>query len=331
MRDADPRRSHAVLGLLLLASLTIITLDARRDSGDSPVEPLRTATSAVLGPVESVAASVARPVGDIPRYFGNVADLRRRNAQLETAKAELRTRLRAETANSRRSVELDRIAAFADTAGYSVVPAQVVAMGPAQSFSRTVTVDVGTSDGVVPDLTVINSDGLVGRVVRAASDTATVLLITDAKSVVGGRLSRSMELGFLTGDGQVSGDAALKLSLVDHTVSPKRGEVVVSWGSRGGAPYLPGVPIGSVVSVHSSPAELTETAEIRPYVDFSSLDVVGVVTDSAGTVRTSNAIGELAGSRQARPPGRQARPPSGARPPAGVVSTSSTTSRAGRR
>jgi rod shape-determining protein MreC len=318
MRDADPRRSHAVLGLLLLASLTIITLDARRDSGDSPVEPLRTATSAVLGPVESVAASIARPVSDIPRYFGNVADLRRRNARLETAKAELRTRLRAEAANYRRSIELQRIGAFADTAGYSVVPAQVVAIGPAQSFSRTVTLDVGTSDGVVPDLTVINSDGLVGRVVRATSHTATVLLITDAKSVVGGRLSRSMELGFLTGDGQIGADAALKLSLVDHRVSPKRGEVVVSWGSRGGAPYLPGVPIGSVVSVHSSPAELTETAEIRPYVDFSSLDVVGVVTDSAGAVRTSNVAADVAGSRQARPPSRHARPPVGqARPPGG--------------
>ncbi|MGH3472141.1 MAG: rod shape-determining protein MreC, partial [Nocardioidaceae bacterium] len=70
----------------------------------------------------------------------------------------------------------------------------------------------------------------------------------------------------------------LALRLVDHTVSPQVGDTVLSWGSRNGAPYLPGIPIGQVVSVHSTPAELTQTAQVKPYVDFSSLDVVGVVT-----------------------------------------------------
>jgi rod shape-determining protein MreC len=309
MRDADPGRSRAVLGLLLLASLTIITLDARRDAtGSSPVDPLRTATGAVLGPVESGAASLARPIGAIPRYFGDVGELRGQNARLEAANARLTARLRAEQANSRRSSELRRIGTFADTAGYSVVPAQVVAMGPAQSFSRTVTIDAGTDAGVVPDLTVINGDGLVGRVVAAGPETATVLLITDTNSVVGGRLSDSMELGFLTGNGQVGGDAALRLSLVDHTVSPRTGDVVVTWGSHGGAPYLPGVPVGSVVGVRSSLAELTETAEVRPYVDFSSLDVVGVVTGSRKRATTSAATGRLSDVRPAQPSARQAQP-----------------------
>ncbi|MDQ3485250.1 MAG: rod shape-determining protein MreC, partial [Actinomycetota bacterium] len=159
-----------------------------------------------------------------------------------------------------------------------VVPAQVVAIGPAQSFSRTVTIDAGTTSGVQPDLTVVNADGLVGRVVSATSTTATVLLIVDGNSTIGGRLGGSMELGFLYGDGGIGNDGVLELSLVDHTVSPRAGDTVLTWGSRNGAPYIPGVPIGEVVSVRSSPAELTETATIDPYVDFSSLDVVAVVT-----------------------------------------------------
>ncbi len=162
-------------------------------------------------------------------------------------------------------------------------------MGPAQSFSRTVTIDAGSDDGVVPDLTVLNADGLVGRVVSSTPTTATVLLITDAKSVIGGRLGDSMELGFLMGDGSAGRDGLLELSLVDHTVSPSTDDVVVTWGSRNGAPYLPGVPVGSVVSVHSSPAELTETAQVRPYVDFSSLDLVAVVTDSGAGGSTATA------------------------------------------
>lgn len=305
MREPDPRRSRAVLGLLVLASLTVITLDARRDTSGSPVDPLRTGTGAVLGPVETVAASIAEPIGEIPRYFGDVSHLRRQNSKLQTANEELITRLHAAKANSYRSAEVRRIGVFADTSGYSIVRAQVVALGPAQSFSRTVTVDVGSDAGIVPDLTVINADGLVGRVVSVNPQSATILLITDAKSVIGGRLSDSMELGFLTGDGQVGGDGLLKLSLVDHTVSPSRGDVVVTWGSPGGAPYLPGVPVGAVVGVHSSPAELTQTAEVRPYVDFSSLDVVGIVTAAAPASASATTAGAVKHARPTPPTGDQ--------------------------
>ncbi len=297
MRRFDPRRSRALLGLLVLASVTIITLDARHDVTGSPLDPLRTATGAVVGPAEAAADKIAAPIGAIPKYFGDVSRLRTRNADLETANAELEAQLRVSDAAAHRIDELDGIASLADSSGFQTVEAQVVAIGAAQSFSRTVTIDAGTTDGVVPDLSVIAADGLVGRVLRAGPTTATVLLIADAESVIGGRLGDSMELGFLTGDGRVGSDGTLHLSLVDHTVSPRPGDVVVTWGSRNGAPYLAGIPVGAVVDVHSSPAELTETASVRPYVDFSSLDIVAVVTsapDDSGSRR----------SRQARPPAR---------------------------
>lgn len=285
----EPRRSRAGLGLLVLACVTIITLDSRREESSSPVDPLRATVAAVLGPIESAASAAMRPITDLPAHFGDVRALREHSSELETANAELTRALRAADANDNRTAETRGIASLADSFGYGIVAAQVVALGPAQSFSRTVSIDVGSRDGVVPDLTVINADGLVGRVVSVSATTSTVLLMVDGKSTVGGRLGESMELGFLDGDGSVSGDGSLQLSLVDHTVSPKVGDAVVSWGSRNGAPYIAGVPIGEVVSVHSSPAELTETATIAPYVDFSSLDVVAVVTAVDDRSTTSQA------------------------------------------
>lgn len=271
-----------MIGLLVLACITIMTLDARHGSEASPVDPLRSAVANVLGPVEEGTAAALRPITGIPDHFGKVSDLRAQNSALQTANEQLKTQLRAAQANATRTSELNQIGSFADTKGYTVVSAQVIAMGPAQSFSRTVTIDAGTLDGVVPDRTVINADGLVGRVIEASATTATVLLVVDRDSTVGGRLSGSMELGFLDGTGDLSGNGSLRLSLVDHSVTPKPGDTVLSWGSRDDAPYLPGVPIGRVVSVQSSPAELTETATIQPFVDFSSLDVVGVVVSHSG-------------------------------------------------
>jgi len=115
-----------------------------------------------------------------------------------------------------------------------------------------------------------------------------VLLVVDRESVVGGRLGSSMEVGFLRGRGEVGDRGRLDLDLVDNAVTPARDDVLVTWGSENGAPYVSGIPVGTVTSVFSSPRELSKRAVIDPFVDFSSLDLVGVVvapdTESDRTV-----------------------------------------------
>jgi rod shape-determining protein MreC len=176
-----------------------------------------------------------------------------------------------------------------DDHGFDLVTAQVTAIGPAQSFSRSVTIDAGTSDGVEADMTVLNDRGLVGRVLRADLHSATVLLIVDADSVVGGRLGTDLELGMLRGEGDLSGAGRLTMTTIDRTVRPASGDVVVTWGSRGGAPYVAGVPIGQVESVESDPRDQSTSATIEPYVDFSSLDLVSVVVGASRPDRTERA------------------------------------------
>ncbi len=276
--DPHQRPSRTGLVLLLLACFTLITLDVR-GGDDSPVEPVRSAVGDFFGPVESVTAAVVRPLAAVPEFFTTTGSLRSDVARLEAENAHLKGELATGVVDRNRAAELDGLLAGSKKTGYALVPARVIAMGPAQSFSRTVTIDAGTSSGVHPDLTVLNNDGLVGRVIRADRSTATVLLVIDQESVVGGRLGSSMEVGFLRGRGQVSDKARLDLDLVDSSVAPGRGDVLVSWGSRNNAPYVAGVPIGVVEAVYSSPRQLSKQAVIEPFVDFSSLDLVGVVVD----------------------------------------------------
>ena len=273
-----PRPSRTVLVLLLLACFTVVTLDVRGGE-DSPVDPIRSAVGEVFGPIERGTAAVVRPVVAVPEFFRTTKGLRDDVARLEAENAQLRGRLATGDVDRHRAAELDGLLAGARSTGYALVPARVVAMGPAQSFTRAVTIDAGTSSGIQPDMTVLNNDGLVGRVVRAERTTATVLLIVDQESVVGGRIGSTMEIGYLRGRGQ-SGDAGrLDLDLVDQSATPARDDVVVTWGSRNGAPYVAGIPIGEVTAVQSSPRQLSAQATIAPYVDFTSLDLVGVVVD----------------------------------------------------
>lgn len=298
MHDPHKRPSRTVLVLLLLASFALITLDVRGDD-DSPIEPMRSAAGDAFGPVEEVTAAVVRPFQAVPEFFATTGSLREDLEQLEAENASLRGALATTVVDRNRAAELDGLLQSSSSTGYALVPARVIAMGPAQAFSRTVTIDAGTSSGVFPDLTVLNNDGLVGRVIRADRGTATVLLIVDAESVVGGRLGSSMEVGFLRGRGRAGNEGRLDLDLVDNAVTPGRDDILVTWGSKNSAPYVSGVPIGRVTAVFSSPRQLSKQAIIDPLVDFSSLDLVGVVVDGdAESDRTIIGATSAAGGRR---------------------------------
>jgi rod shape-determining protein MreC len=281
-RGPGRRPSKTVLTLLLLAAFTVITLDVR-GGHRSPVEPLRSAAGDVFGPIERGTTAAARPIRDVSSFFTTTGGLRDQVARLKAENSSLRSQVETGSLARNRAAELDGLLAASHSTGYDLVPARVVGMGPAQSFSRTVTIDAGRDAGVRPDMTVLNNDGLVGRVIRSDRSTSTVLLLVDRESVVGGRLGSSMEIGFLRGRGRIGGTSALDLDLVDTSVVPSKNDVLTTWGSKDGAPYVSGVPIGRVTSVYSSPRQLSSQAVIEPFVDFSSLDVVGVVVDGGAT------------------------------------------------
>jgi rod shape-determining protein MreC len=276
LEPAD-RSSRSTLVALVLTCATLITLD----HASTVLDPARRLAGEVIGPAEEAADDVVAPFRAVPRWFHSRSGLEARVDDLEAENAQLRQQVATTAHDRNRLAEYDGLATTATTVRHTLVPARVVGYGPAQGFSQTVTIDAGTSSGIHADLTVLNNDGLVGRVLTATRSTATVLLLLDRDSVVGGRLGASMEVGFLEGRGELSGDATLDLRLLDGAFVANEGDTAVTWGSEDGAPYIAGVPIGKVTAVYSSPRETSRRVEIEPFVDFSSLDLVGVAVPAS--------------------------------------------------
>jgi rod shape-determining protein MreC len=269
-----PKRPTAVA--LLLACAVLVVLDLTGPA----LTPARRLLGEVYGPLESAASTVARPLTGTAGWFHTQGALRDRVHALEDDNAALRQQVATAGFDRNKLAEYEGLTAAAQNIGYAVVPARVIGYGASQSFSRTVTIDAGSEAGIEPDMTVVNASGLVGRVLRVSRSTATVLLIVDADSVVGGRVGSSMEVGFVHGNGVLGRAGRLDLELLDQTVVPAKGDTVVTWGSSKGAPYVAGVPVGVVDSVYSSVRDSTQHARITPLVDFASLDVVGVAVPS---------------------------------------------------
>jgi rod shape-determining protein MreC len=290
MMDRKPA-PRALAVALVLASASLITLDA---GAGSAVDPARQAVGEVFGPVEAGTTAVVRPFTGIPDWLRSRDAMREEIDGLEAENAELRAQVRTSGFNRNRLAEYDGLTATAEDLGYALVPARVIGLGSAEAFSDTVTIDAGSRAGLHPDMTVLNNDGLVGRILRVTRTTATVLLIVDADSTVGGRVGETMDLGFLSGQGGLGDDGGLDLRLVDQSVVPARNDTVVTWGSERAAPYVSGVPIGRVTKVYSSLRDTSQRAVIEPYVDFSSLDLVGVVVPSGS--QSDRALIEADGS-----------------------------------
>lgn len=275
----DRRRTRLVLALLLLTSITLITLDYRSGSG-SPLGPLRSLVSAIVGPVERAAAAIVRPVRGALDDLGNLGSSKDRIKELEDENAKLRAENNQAELYASRLRELSKINRLAGLGQYRIVKAQVVALGDAVGFEYTATIDAGTKDGIKPDLTVINGDGLVGRVKTVGRDTATVVLAVDPVSTVYGRLEGSLKIGTITGAGR----ADLTFELLDANARVRKGDRLVTFGSRGKGPFVAEVPIGTISSVESTPGALTRSAKVTPFVDFTALDYVAVVLESPRTI-----------------------------------------------
>ncbi|MFF7339230.1 rod shape-determining protein MreC [Streptomyces sp. NPDC008163] len=271
----DTRESRLLLVLLIAIAFALITVDIRGGEA-SPVDGARQAAATVFGPVENGVASAVDPVGNAIGAVRASGARHDKIAALEKQNAELKAKLGSDDRNRSRVRQLDDMLKKSATGQYGIAAAEVIAIGAAQGFSWTVTIDAGTKDGVKRDMTVINGDGLVGRVTTVGPDTATVLLANDPDFTVGTRMESTDELGFATGQGS----RPLAVQFLNGKAKVKKGDRLVTFGSSKDKPFVPGVPVGQVVRVDPSGGGLTRTVYVRPYVSFTKLDIVGIVVQA---------------------------------------------------
>ncbi|MDX3074503.1 rod shape-determining protein MreC [Streptomyces sp. NPDC088354] len=268
----DTRESRLLLVLLVAIAFALITVDIRGGE-DSPLDGARSAASAVFGPVENGVAAAVDPVDNAVDAVRDSGGRSSRISELERENAELKQQLGSKDATRARARELDKLLKTAGAGQYRVKGAQVIAIGAAQGFSWTVTIDAGANDGIERDMTVINGDGLVGRVTTVGPSTSTVLLACDPDFTVGTRLEKSSELGFASGQG----NRPMQVQLLNGKAHVRNGYRLVTFGSQAGKPFVPGVPVGTVTKVERAGGGLTRTVEVTPFVRFTQLDIVGVV------------------------------------------------------
>jgi len=268
----DSRRTRSVLVVLVLVSLTLIAING--NSG--PGRALRSGAGALFGPVQRVAASAFRPIHD---FFGGIGkDTQAKLDALQRENDALRLAQRASQYAHCRAAELDALLHIAGLGQYTIKPAQVIAMGPSQSFAWTAEIDAGALDGLSVGMTVINGDGLVGRLKTVSRSTSTVLLTVDPSFNVGARVEGTLQLGYASGEGT----DPMTVQMFSGQAILKPGNRVVT-DTRAGSSFPGGIPLGTLVAVRGTVGSQTRYATLQPYVSFATLDLVGVIVQHPRT------------------------------------------------
>jgi rod shape-determining protein MreC len=276
--DKTVRRRRAVLALLVVLSLILLTAYFGEAPGGR-LHSVQRGFLTVISPIQDGANKALKPVRDLFGWFGDTLHAKSRNKELLEQVDKLRREVVVNQANERSRQELLKLYHLDNAlsiSSYTPVTATVVYQSPNIWYS-TVIIDKGSSSGVRVNDPVINDEGLVGKVTRAASDGALVSLITDSSVGVTAKINATGAWGIV--QPQVGDPSKLLLQYLPAGAPVAPGDYVVTSGtvsSQADSLFPRGIPIGQVTSVdEQSPYK---SVNVRPFADLHKLDVVQVLT-----------------------------------------------------
>ncbi len=262
--------------LTLLLAMILLSASSRQPGRVS--SPLAAVVLEVVGPVENVLTSSARAVEDFFQHYFYLVDVRRENEELRAVIDRQGQQIVQLNEYKAASERLTALLGLRQAYPHLIMkPAYVLAWDPGPWF-RSVTISVGSRDGVLAEQAVIHDTGVVGRVVEVSPHYARVLLATDFNSSIDAFIQRTRAVGILSGEG--SRPLSLKYVRKDEDVRP--GDQVVTSGLDG---YFPrGLALGQVSRVNRQSVDTFASVEVIPAVSFNRLEEVMVLINQGPPV-----------------------------------------------
>lgn len=156
----------------------------------------------------------------------------------------------------------------------TLVPARVVA-NSVMHKDNFLTINVGSEDGVEPEMGVVSGTGVVGIVSKVTAHHALVMSVLNSNSSISCRLRGTDYFGYM----KWHGGNPLQASMDDvpRHARVKVGDVVETSGFSNVFPA--GIFLGKVAQVHNSSDGLAYVLEIQMSTDLSCIENVSVVVN----------------------------------------------------
>jgi len=191
--------------------------------------------------------------------------LREKNLQLNL---ELESILYAADENNKLRQLLD----FKRETKLNIIPARIVNKG-IQTNLHSLTIDVGSSDGLLPNQAVLTPEGIIGKIIQTGESSSLVQSISDNNFRLSVRIMPSGAVGIL----RWHNNNICKIYEVQKNVEINIGDRVITSGFS--KIYPPKLPVGIVSGVYDERGSYQKVVNVEIQSDFESIQNIFVVID----------------------------------------------------
>jgi len=254
--------SKIVLLLLLAASVALV-LGSHREK--TYASTFQASVSDALTPVMSL---ISQPVDSIRQLSTNIGQffaVYEQNQFLLAENEALRKWQMLASQLQEENTELRQLLNAAPALSERRITARVIGESSA-GFSRSVLVNAGATNGISKGQTVVNKEGIVGRITTVGQFSARALLLNDAQSSIPVQIGEAKARAILTGTNE-------SLPIVQYLPpesSIKAGDMIFTSGH--GGLFAKGLPVGHIAYIASD-----GTAHVRPLANLDALQFVTVI------------------------------------------------------
>ena len=269
-------RKFVIVGVcaITIIMLVIFSFTLKGDRKLSPVESFFRDT---LIYVENIITYPFRFVVQKVGEYGELKDVREENEILSTSLDRI-TSIETENIELRRQLEAlkDELDIDYSLTDYEYLNASVISRNVGYWYN-TITINKGSYNGVDKDMVVINSKGLVGRVIRTTTFTSDVRLITTSDT------NNKISVKISNGDYNLYGlinsydykDNYLEVEGISNTRDVNIGDFVYTSGLGGIFPS--GILIGQVSEITTDSYDLAKIIRVTPSINFTDINYVSIL------------------------------------------------------
>ncbi len=257
-------KEYVVLVVLLILSLIIL------GSNNNPqIRSIRSFTVGFVGTMQ-----------DILSVIPNVVEIQKENEVLRQLNVNLSDEVNRLRAARLENLRLRSMLEMRERSSFQLVPADII--GKSLTLLRnTITLNVGESSGVKPEMPIISETGLIGRVILTSGHYSVGQIMLNKDFRASAKIQRSRVDGIITWNGS----NYLDLKNVAKSQDVREGDVVTT--SEYSSEFPPDIKIGFVSNVTETPGNLFKDIQVTPGVDFPTIEQAFIITSLADTERVS--------------------------------------------
>ena len=219
---------------------------------------------------QNMYSSYANSISKTVSQWTSLLAVKKTNARFKTENAKLKIQLSRIQELENKNKQLKNLLQFKNESKFSLLPAEITARDPFPEY-HTLTINKGAKHGVKKNMLALVESGVAGYVFRVENVSAQIILLSNRNTALPAVVQRSRAAGLIEGQGKKK----FKLNYIKTEGGAKKGDTIVTYPISKNFPA--GLLVGEVLRVEKDEYGLSQDIEVRPAVDFSSMEELFIV------------------------------------------------------